>query len=147
MVDSYRLFIDELVLLLNKDQDNRFIKSKISKFRTKLTIAKLREYNIYYIWDFVCDYFDIPKSAILSKSRKPDIVIPRQIIMFYSKSITNLTLAEIGEILGNKDHATVLHAVKTINNYLSINAKVKLFGKEVRIAPIIFNIDREMKTA
>ena len=50
------------------------------------------------------------------KTRKREIVQARQLAMFFSKQYTTASLATIGEEIGNKDHATVLHACKTVSN-------------------------------
>ena len=53
-----------------------------------------------------------------SKTRKREIVQARQVAMYFSKSLTKSSLATIGAQIGGKDHATVLHACKTVNNLL-----------------------------
>jgi len=58
--------------------------------------------------------------------RKRKYAIPRQIICYYAKILTLNSLAEIGENLGGRDHATVIHSVKTVNNY--IDTKYNLFN-------------------
>ena len=51
-----------------------------------------------------------------SKTRKREIVQARQVAMYFSKNLTKSSLATIGSQIGGKDHATVLHACKTVNN-------------------------------
>ena len=75
-----------------------------------------KEITIEYIQKVVGDYFNIPIDKINSNTRKREIVQARQLAMFFSKSYTKLSLAAIGSKLGNKDHATVLHACKTVKN-------------------------------
>jgi chromosomal replication initiator protein len=53
-----------------------------------------------------------------SKTRKREIVQARQVSMFFSKNMTKSSLASIGAQIGGKDHATVLHACKTVNNLI-----------------------------
>jgi hypothetical protein len=60
----------------------------------------------------------IPLEVMLAKTRKREIVGARQISMSLSKRFTKFSLAYIGKEHGGKDHATVLHAVKTIQNLL-----------------------------
>jgi chromosomal replication initiator protein len=56
----------------------------------------------------------------LDNTRKRDIVVPRQIAMYYAVRETNLTLTSVG-LFFNKDHATVIHAMKCVENTLSYN--------------------------
>ena len=75
-----------------------------------------REITIEHIQKVVGEYFNIPIEKINSSTRKREIVQARQLAMFFSKSYTNHSLASIGSKLGKKDHATVLHACKTVRN-------------------------------
>jgi chromosomal replication initiator protein len=64
----------------------------------------------------VCDYFDLPIELLKSKTRKREVVQARQIAMYFAKRMTKSSLANIGAHCGGKDHATVLHACRTVNN-------------------------------
>lgn len=75
-----------------------------------------KEISIEYIQNVVCDYFKIPLEKVQSKTRKRDIVQARQLAMYFAKKYTNASLASIGSQIGNRDHATVLHACKTVRN-------------------------------
>ncbi|MDZ4823080.1 MAG: chromosomal replication initiator protein DnaA [Flavobacteriales bacterium] len=98
---------------LNKKAVNlELAKQMIDKF-VKNTA---REVSIDYIQKVVCDYFDLPIELLKSKTRKREIVQARQIAMFFAKRMTKSSLASIGAHCGGKDHATVLHACRTVNN-------------------------------
>ncbi len=71
------------------------------------------------------DYFRIEESSILSNTRKREIVTARQVAMYFAKQLTKTSLKGIGAQLGNKDHATVLHAYRTVNE-LMIDKKFKM---------------------
>ncbi|HMU15012.1 MAG: chromosomal replication initiator protein DnaA [Bacteroidetes bacterium] len=75
-----------------------------------------REVSIDYIQKVVCDYFDLPIELLKSKTRKREVVQARQIAMYFAKKMTKNSLASIGAHCGGKDHATVLHACRTVNN-------------------------------
>lgn len=96
-------------------------KSMIDKF-VKNTA---REVSIDYIQKVVCDYFDLPIELLKSKTRKREVVQARQIAMFFSKKMTKASLASIGAQCGGKDHATVLHACKTVNNLLDTDKRFR----------------------
>ncbi len=89
------------------------------------------EFSIDYIQKVVCTYFSIPVEMLQSNTRKREIVQARQIAMYFSKNLTKSSLATIGEQIGDKDHATVLHACKTINNLIDTEKKFKLQLDEI----------------
>lgn len=66
----------------------------------------------------------IQKHKISLVCRNRDLVFKRQLLMWYLRKNTNLSLSRIGQICGKKDHATTLHAFRTVNNYLEYNDKV-----------------------
>ena len=97
----------------------------------KLVKNTTRELSVNYIQKVVCDYFNLPSDAISSKTRKREIVQARQIAMYFAKSMTKLSLATIGSQIGGKDHATVLHACKTVNNLIDTDRQFKGFIDEI----------------
>jgi chromosomal replication initiator protein len=102
-------------------------KSMIDKF-VKNTA---REVSIDYIQKVVSDYFDLPIELLKSKTRKREVVQARQIAMYFSKSMTKSSLASIGMQCGNKDHATVLHACRTVNNLIDTDKRFKTYITEL----------------
>ncbi len=90
-----------------------------------------KEITIEYIQKVICDYFDIPYEKINSKTRKREIVQARQLAMYFSKNFTKSSLAVIGNKCGNKDHATVLHACKTIKNLAETDKEFKNYIDEL----------------
>ena len=98
----------------------------------------IHEISIDYIQKVVCDYFNIPVYQMLSNSRKGEIVLVRHTSMYFAKKYTNLSLAQIGARSGDKDHATVLHACRSVENQKSTNAKY---------AADLNNIDKILKNA
>ncbi|MDP4225599.1 MAG: chromosomal replication initiator protein DnaA [Bacteroidota bacterium] len=91
----------------------------------KLTKNTQKEISIDFIQKTVCNYLNVSVDAINSSTRKREIVQARQISMFFSKNLTKLSLASIGAQIGNKDHATVLHACKTVNNLIETDKVFK----------------------
>ncbi|NCG30613.1 MAG: chromosomal replication initiator protein DnaA, partial [Bacteroidetes bacterium] len=84
-----------------------------------------REVSIDYIQKVVCDYFDLPIELMKSKTRKREVVQARQIAMYFAKQLTKASLASIGAHCGGKDHATVLHACKTVNNLMETDKRFR----------------------
>jgi chromosomal replication initiator protein len=91
----------------------------------KLVKNTKREVSIDYIQKVVCEYFGLPGDVLHTKTRKREIVQARQIAMFFSKSMTKSSLSTIGSLIGGKDHATVLHACKTVNNLMDTDKRFK----------------------
>lgn len=81
-----------------------------------LVRSSKQEISIEYIQKIVCDYMGQTLENVQSRVRKREIVQTRQLIMYFSKKYTHASLAIIGTKCGNKDHATVLHACKTIES-------------------------------
>ena len=77
-----------------------------------------REITITYIINTVCEEMRTSQSDFFTKSRKRNIVQARQLSMYFSKKYTKAPLTVIGEQCGGKDHATVIHALKTVANLL-----------------------------
>ncbi|MDD3078469.1 MAG: chromosomal replication initiator protein DnaA [Paludibacter sp.] len=73
------------------------------------------------IRDAVCDYFSLSVDAISTKSRKREVVQARQIAMYLSKQLTKNSLSSIGFTIGQRDHATVLHACKIVTDLMEID--------------------------
>lgn len=73
----------------------------------------------------VADYYKIKVSDILSKRRSRSVARPRQMAMSLSKELTNHSLPEIGNAFGGKDHTTVLHAVRKIDELRTENHDIK----------------------
>jgi chromosomal replication initiator protein len=90
-----------------------------------------KEVTIDYIQKVICEYFNIPVESINSKTRKREIVQARQLSMYFSKKHTKSSLASIGQQCGNKDHATVLHACRTVNNLVETDKQFRLFVEDL----------------
>ncbi|MGM0565817.1 MAG: chromosomal replication initiator protein DnaA [Bacteroidota bacterium] len=90
-----------------------------------------KEISIDYIQKIISDYFDIPVNIINSKTRKREVVQARQLSMFLSKKYTKASLSTIGLNCGNKDHATVLHACRTINNLKDTDKQFKRYIDDI----------------
>ena len=103
----------EITIDLAKNMLDKFVKNTV------------REVSIDFIQKVICDYFDIPIETMKSKTRKREIVQCRQLAMYFSKQMTKNSLAMIGKHCGNKDHATVLHACKTVNNLSDTDKRFK----------------------
>ncbi|MBI9052486.1 MAG: hypothetical protein JEY96_01630 [Bacteroidales bacterium] len=73
----------------------------------------------------VAEFHGIRSFLIDYKDRKREIVKPRQQAHYFAKLLTKDSLATIGLVIGEKDHATVLHSIKTVNNLKDTDAKYR----------------------
>ena len=90
-----------------------------------------REVSIDYIQKVVSDYFQMDVETLQSKTRKRHIVQARQLAMFFAKKFTKASLASIGSQIGKRDHATVLHACKTVDNLSSTDKQFRKYVEDV----------------
>lgn len=90
-----------------------------------------REVSIEYIQKVVSDYFSMDVETLQSKTRKRHIVQARQLAMYFSKKLTKASLASIGSQIGKRDHATVLHACKTVNNLSTTDKQFKKYVEDL----------------
>jgi len=83
-----------------------------------------RQVSIENIQKTVADYYKIKVSEMYSKKRSRNVARPRQIAMAIAKELTQLSLPDIGEAFGGRDHTTVLHACRKISLLKSTNSEL-----------------------
>ena len=81
--------------------------------------------SIKEITKYITSKMSVSERLIRGKSRRQEIALARQIIMYLSRELTNLPLSKIGEKLGKRDHSTVVHACKLIENKINDDAVFK----------------------
>ena len=77
------------------------------------------------ILEAVSKYYNVTSSDITSKKRNAEIVLPRQIFMYLCRNMTDTTLQGIATLLDKKDHSTVLHGCKKIEDEIKINQELR----------------------
>ena len=82
----------------------------------------------------VCEHYKMDESVLHTKSRKREIVQVRQIAMFLAKKHTDTSTSKIGHLIGNRDHATVLHACKIVKDLVEIDKELKSDIEEIEIS-------------
>jgi chromosomal replication initiator protein len=98
----------------------------------KIVGEQKQELTIDRVQRVVCDYFDITREMLVSKTRKRNIVQARQIAMYMSRThITNCSLSTIGSEIGGKDHATVMHACNTVSDLMSTDKTFKQYCTDI----------------
>ncbi len=112
---------NEINMSMVKDIIHRLIKET-----PKLSIT------INSINQIVANYFNISIEKLLDNTRKREIVQARQIAMYFHKNYTNTSLTTIGTEMGGKNHATVLHACKTVENLMETDKQYKNIVENIR---------------
>ena len=115
-------------LLNNREIDLDLAKKIVAqsvrlKEPTSLSVEKIKK--------VVCQHFALEEAMIQSGKRTRDICQARQIAMFLSKKLTDKSLAHIGSIIGKRDHATVLHACKTVKDQIEIDKSFRSVVNEI----------------
>ncbi|NDV79855.1 chromosomal replication initiator protein DnaA [Dysgonomonas sp. 511] len=112
-------------LVYNKDIDLPLAKRVIGQAIKKMEAKKI---TVEVIESAVCEFYDVKPELIHTASRKRQIVQARQITMYLSKSYTEMSLAQIGALIGKKNHATVLHACRIVKEQMEVD---KVFRDEI----------------
>ena len=90
-----------------------------------------KEVSVDYIQKVVSDYFEMDVATLQSKTRKRYIVQARQLAMYFAKKYTKSSLASIGSQIGKRDHATVLHACKTVDNLTDTDKQFRKYVEDL----------------
>ncbi len=81
--------------------------------------------SVDFIQKMVAEYFKVDIDSLKAKVKKREIVIPRQLAMYFCKRYTQLTLALIGENFGGRDHSTVIHALESVEDMIKTDPNFK----------------------
>jgi chromosomal replication initiator protein len=109
----------EFTLTLTRQIVDKFVKN------TK------KEISIELIQKVISKYFEIDVLTLQSTTRKRNVVQARQLAMYFSKRMTKASLASIGAQIGKRDHATVLHACKTVDNLTETDKQFRKYVEEL----------------
>ena len=91
-----------------------------------------KELTVEDIVHSTCEYYHVKDESIYTSSRKRDIVLARQVAMYLThKHLPSLSLARIGQCIGSKDHSTVLHACRTIEDQIGVDKAVELAIEDI----------------
>lgn len=87
------------------------------------------------IIDVVSEHFNVPVAELKGRKRNAEIVLPRQIVMYLCRNMTDTPLKSVGILLGGKDHASVSHGVKKIEHEITVdealNNTVNIIKKKI----------------
>ena len=104
----------------------------VKELQSIISPDKPREVTAQLILEVVSEHFGITVDQIMSKSRSNDVAKPRQIAMYLCKQLTDLTHDSIGQLLGGRDHSTVIHGIKKVTDECSSDKNFKQTLETVR---------------
>ena len=90
-----------------------------------IVVDSEREVTIDSVQEAVADFYNVTIADLKAKSRKRELVHPRQVAMYLAKEKTDLSLKSIGYHFGGRDHSTVIHAVQTISDLAAKHAQTR----------------------
>lgn len=88
--------------------------------------------SIEYIQEVICNYFDVTMKDLMSSQRSSNITFPRQIGMYLCRILTNESFPKVGAAFGKRDHTTVMHAFKKIEQEMKENQNTKMVVESVK---------------
>ncbi len=104
----------------------------IQELQNIITPEKHNEITPQLIIEVVSEHFGITVDQIMSKSRTSDISNPRQIAMYLCKTMTDHPLDSIGQLLGGRDHSTVIHGVNKIRDEMMVDDNLRQVVETIR---------------
>ena len=120
-------------LIAHASLNRRDIDLELAKQTLKNIVHDIEtEVGIDFIQKTVADHFDVSLDDIKSKTRKKEIVIARQVAIYFSKEYTQHSLKSIGFHFGGRDHSTVIHSVQSVNDMMETDSKFKLSVEDLK---------------
>jgi len=128
-------------LIAHASLNKREIDLELAKQTLKNIVHDIEaEVGIDFIQKTVSEQFHVSPEEMKDKTRKKEIVIARQVAMYFSKEYTNHSLKSIGYHFGGRDHSTVIHAVQAVNDMMEtdpkFNSSVQQLKKKLKMKTI-----------
>ncbi len=117
--------LNRIIAYHNLKKEEPTLESVKKIIASLINLPRTGSINAKNIIETVSKYFNIEISDIIGSSRKKELVIPRQIIMYLMRSELNASFPNIGQELGGRDHTTAMHAYSKIKNQLIDNDKLR----------------------
>jgi chromosomal replication initiator protein len=107
--------------IYNRSPDTKEVKNILNAYLA----VPYRKTSPQVILKTVADFFNIPAADLTKRSRKKEVVKPRQIAMYLLREEIKLSFPEIGQKLGGRDHSTVIHACEKIKREEGVDEPLK----------------------
>ena len=119
---AYSTLVKESITI---DLCERALKEVFDSRRHKQITAEL-------IMQTVCDYYGLTLDDMTGPTRKREITVPRQIAMYLTREMTGMSLPQIGNVFGGRDHTTVLHSCKTVEANMTANTDIRAVVEDIK---------------
>ena len=123
------------VLFYQQYKNEHITTKKLDEIISETTQITTKNITVGDIIRTVADFFEVPQSELTERSRKREIVEPRQITMYLLRDVLKLSYPNIGEKLGKRDHTTAIHAFEKISREMTqtptLNQKIALIKERV----------------
>ncbi len=93
---------------------------------------RVKKITVELIMSVVSDYYGLTIGDLTGPTRKREITIPRQIAMFVSREMTGMSLPQIGQEFGGRDHTTVMHSCRVVEENIKTNSNTRAVVDEIR---------------
>lgn len=113
--------LNKLLAYSNLENTDITMEVAVKELQNIISPDKPKEVTPQLIIEVVCEHFHIAPEQMISKSRSNEIARPRQIAMYLCKNMTDASLEGIGAILGGRDHSTIIHGIKKIEEETASN--------------------------
>ena len=127
--------LNKLIALSNLENKPIDIPLAAEALKDMISPDDTRAVSPELIMDVVSEHFNVPVAELKGKKRNAEIVLPRQIVMYLCRNMTDTPLKSIGALLGGKDHASISHGVRKIENDLktdeALNNTVNIIKKKI----------------
>ena len=116
------------IVMCQSQLKNRCITLNEARFIIKNNIKQRKSVSVKDVVKIVTDFYEIEEQSIYEKTRRKEIVKPRQIIMYLLRKDFSVSYPTIGQKLGGRDHTTVIHSCEKISNNIK---KDSLLNQEI----------------
>ena len=114
-----------LVIASSRLNNNEATLEQVKKVLSHITSKPQKPINYKKIFKTVADFYEISEKDLISKNRKREVVLPRQIAMFLIRNELNSSYPSIGEKFGGKDHTTVMYACEKIEREMNLDTNLE----------------------
>jgi chromosomal replication initiator protein len=115
---------------INMDMTEKALKDMV-------TGVEKPEITVEYIQEVVAGYYDITVEDMLSTKRKQSVAFPRQVAMYLSRKILDMSLPLVGKAFGGRNHSTVIHSVERI---------LESLDKDINLQRVIYDLERRIRS-
>ena len=127
--------LNKLIALSNLENKPIDIPLAAEALKDMISPDDTRAVSPELIMDVVSEHFNVPVAELKGKKRNAEIVLPRQIVMYLCRNMTDTPLKSIGALLGGKDHASISHGVKKIEQDMktdeALNNTINIIRKKI----------------